>query len=176
MMRRRSWWIAIVAGMMLAANAAHADEIEIAGRVLLPAGKPLPEAEVTLRPLLDELARAAAVSEAEPAKPAAQVRTDAQGRFTLLAPHAGLWAVRVEAPGFVPIETELRPLVEPRNLPDAELTPDAGFTVKVTAGGQPVSGALVRVDGDRSGPFRTGDVWPLAARFGRTGADGSLRL
>ena len=51
----------------------------------------------------------------------AETRTDAAGRFRLEAPHAGLWAVRVEAPGFASQETGIRPLIEPVELGDVEL-------------------------------------------------------
>ena len=51
-----------------------------------------------------------------------------------------------EAPGFVALEAALEPLIEPVDLPDAEIAADLGLTVRVTGeGGRPLPGARVRL-------------------------------
>ncbi len=170
-------------GAMLAAVALHApvtadDGIEIGGRVLAPGPAPVARAQVTLLPRLDALATAAIELAGTDPEPVAGARTDAAGRFTLVAPGAGLWLVRVEVDGFTPLELELLPLIEPVELPDAVLSPDSGIKVRVRAAdGAPLPGAdvLVRTDRDRRG-FGASPDWSIPLRAGRTGDDGTLRL
>ena len=79
-----------------------------------------------------------------PPPPVTRAITGRDGRFRLEAPSAGVWKVRVEASGFVPIEASLQPLIERVDLPDAELTPDTGLQVRIVDGaGAPISGARV---------------------------------
>ncbi len=128
-------------------------EIPITGRVLGPKGAPVAEAEVLLLPSLDPVKQARLAESGDPAptvatagqaagagkggatpaggagapRPAARVLADPAGNFRLAAPAPGLWTVRIQAPGFVPIEAALEPLIEPVDLPDASLAPDAGL-------------------------------------------------
>lgn len=177
-LRKTAGWV-LVWGL-LAVTAARAGEIEVGGRVLLPWGEPLAEAEVRLDPLISPLERLRALLEedAEPIAPVARARTDAEGRFRLAAPNPGLWTVRVEASGFVPLEFELEPLIEPVELPDAEMSTDSGLTVTVTGGGATAlagAGVVVRSERERY-DFLDRGSWKVPLRVGRSGADGKLRL
>ncbi len=163
--------------VLLVVSAASASEIRIGGRVLLPGGTPLPNAEVTLSPIAGAYEESRTVMEQLPPESAARTLTGEGGRFELMAPHAGLWKVSVEAAGFVPLETELRPLIEPLELPDAELSPDSGLTVRVSGeGGEALSGATVIANSERSRFAFRSAVWGFPQRSGRTAEDGSLRL
>jgi uncharacterized GH25 family protein len=167
----------VLFSVLLVVSAASASEIRIGGRVLLPGGTPLPNAEVTLSPIAGSFDEARAVMEQLPPEAAARTLTGESGRFELTAPHAGLWRLRVEAAGFVPLETKLRPLIEPLELPDAELTSDSGLTVKVTGeGGGVLSGATVIINSERSRFAFRSAVWGYPQRSGSTADDGSLRL
>lgn len=87
----------------------------VRGRVLAPAGAPLPAAGVELVP----------VREGGPAPVAAAV-TDAQGRYALAAPGAGIYKVRIRAAGSAPLESRMLPLVEEADLPPAAPPPSGG--------------------------------------------------
>ena len=177
-MSRRTWpgTLAALIGLLLPLCLVRADEIVIGGRVVLPGGEPLPEVELALLPLEDGLTAARAELDGEPAKAAARALTDQEGRFRFAAPHAGLWSVRIEAPGFAPLETSLQPLLEPVELPDAELVTDAGITVTITDDeGNPLPAARVRVDTERP-RYSSGPTWSIPTRRGETGEDGRLRL
>jgi uncharacterized GH25 family protein len=176
-MKRQTRILLLISIFALAASSVAAEGISIAGRVLVPGGAPLPEADVQLLPLLDSLGEARMLLNGDPPQPAARTLTDAAGRFRLEAPHAGLWAVRVEAPGFASQETGIRPLIEPVELGDVELAADTGIKVRVTDGdGTPIAGArvLVRADVPRMAFFRS--PWNAPLRSGLTGDDGTLRL
>lgn len=178
-MTRRTIALWISCGFLLAAtSSASAEEVSIGGRVILPWGGPLAEAEVQLRPLLAPLVEARARLAGETAGPAARARTADDGRYRIQAPHAGLWTVRVEAPGFVPLEFDLQPLIEPLELPDAEMSNDSGLTVTVIDPLQaPVAGARVLVRTERSRlAFLDGAGWRAPLRSGETAADGKLLL
>jgi protocatechuate 3,4-dioxygenase beta subunit len=105
-------------------------------------------------------------------EPAATVPVAADGTFHLTAPEAGMWKVVTEAPGYVPREYRLIPLVESIDLPAVSLETDLKLEVRVTgADGKPVAGALVRAwDPERP----TG--WRTPVRSGLTGAEGTLVL
>ena len=102
--------------------------------------------------------------------------TDAAGGFRIEAPDAGMWKVRLEAKGFVPLESVFSPLTDETELPDARLLPDTGLKVTVTdPAGKPAAGARVRiVNGQRS--FSPGPSWSVPARLAVTGADGTASL
>jgi protocatechuate 3,4-dioxygenase beta subunit len=154
-----------------------ADPIQISGKVLLPGGTALPEAEVSLLPLLDPLTAAIRTFSGASPEPAAWTLTDDDGRFKLMAPGSGLWRVRISAPGFVPLESRLTPLLETHELPDAELVDDTGIVVRVTnQDGQPVNGAMVRSDTERGRYRFSQQTWQNPMRHGVTGEDGSVRL
>lgn len=140
----------VVPGFFMA-PAAPSEGIAVSGRVLASGGGSVADVAVLLLPSLDPVHQARLADSGALPKPATRAVTDGTGRFLLTAPHAGLFRVRVQAPGFVPIEASLEPLIETIDLPDAELVPDAGFTVKVTTrGGAPIPGARVRIAGPDS--------------------------
>ncbi len=163
---------------LLLAVPSAAAEVRIGGRLALPSGVGLADVEVTLVPLLSAPARARTLLEGTPIDPVARGRTGEDGRFAVVAPHAGLWRVRAEAEGLVPLEFDLEPLIEPIELPEAELVADAGMTVTVTdSKGTPLAGAIVLVRTDESRwPFGGASEWRIPPRGGRSGADGKLRL
>jgi protocatechuate 3,4-dioxygenase beta subunit len=176
-MLRSSRVILLISVLTFLATSSLASDVVIGGRILVPGGDPLAEAEVLLLPLGDGLDEALAALEARPLEPVAHTLTERDGHFELQAPHAGLWKVRVEAPGFVPLEADLRPLIESLELPDAQLSTDAGITVRVSGrDGAALAGAWVRVQSDRSPFDAVGSVWSFPLRGGVTGEDGSLRL
>jgi uncharacterized GH25 family protein len=175
-MRNSAIWVAFVLIGSLGVATVPAEELTVGGRVLLPGGAPLPQAEVQLVPLPAPLIEARSLL-GEQAEPAARALTDPEGRFRLLAPNAGLWRVRVTAPGFLPLETSLRPLIEPLVLADLRLEADSTLEVQVTgSGGKPLEGALVLVRTDR-GRFDFGrSIWRTTLRGATTGPDGLVRL
>jgi len=177
-MTRRFLLLTVICLALLAAPLASADEIPIGGRVVLPWGDPLAEADVRLRPLLAPAAKVRALLDDRTVEPAARAVSDSEGRFRILAPHAGLWTVSVEAPGFVPTEIEMKPLIEPIELPDTKMESDSGLTVTVTGPrGAPLSGARVLVRTERSRfAFFGGSGWGAPLRSGVTGDDGKLLL
>jgi protocatechuate 3,4-dioxygenase beta subunit len=161
---------------VLAVHAIRAEGIGIEGRVLVAAGAPLPQAEVSLRalaePLTGEVPAATVVAE----RPRPRTLTNAEGRFRLEAPGAGLWVVHVEAAGFVPLETRLQPLLEPIVLADARLEADSGLEVELRDERGPVAGARVIARTDRSRFASSLDVWSPPEREGHTDAQGRVVL
>jgi uncharacterized GH25 family protein len=149
--------LALLPGPLLAAK------IGITGRVVGADGKPAANIKVSLIPMVSateiyrlELAGKTAVD------PVATAATDAAGTFHLTAPDAGMWRVRTEAAGWVPLEALLTPLTEDAELADARLIPDAGLRAKVTdPQGKPVAHAWVRVEAPRGGSAET---WHLPLR------------
>jgi protocatechuate 3,4-dioxygenase beta subunit len=161
--------------LLISTGAAAA--IDVTGRILVPGETPLAEAEVLLLPLTDPLTELQREASGRPEPEPIRTLTDSAGRFVLEAPRAGLWRVRVQAAGFVPLEAELRPLIEPTVLEDARLTPDVGLSVRVTdPEGRPVTGASVVVVADR-GSMRFGrSVWESPRGLGVTAEDGTVDL
>jgi protocatechuate 3,4-dioxygenase beta subunit len=105
-------------------------------------------------------------------EPAATAPVAADGTFHLQAPESGMWKVVVQAPGAVPREYPLIPLVESIDLPAVSLETDLKLEVRVTGeDGKPVAGALVRA-WDPEGP----SGWRTPVRSGLTGAQGTLLL
>lgn len=161
--------------------AAAPAEISIAGRVLGPGGSPLAEAEVLLLPTPDPVAQAKLADTGALPKAASKAVTDAQGRYALGASTPGLFKVRVQASGYVPAEIALEPLIEPIDLPDAEMAVDAGLAVKVVGSdGKPLAGARIRLTppesaaGARSRMFTAG--WRAASQTAVSDANGVVRL
>lgn len=171
--------IALVLVLVVVPNsgaATSSSEIGIGGRVLGPKGLPLAEVEAALLPALDPVQMVKLSDSGAPPKPAARVLTNAHGSFHLMAPRAGLWKVRLQASGFVPLEFPLEPLIEPVDLPDAEMLPDFGLTVQVTGrSGQPLARARVRLasPGQR-GPRSVS--WQPPVRMALTDASGAAVL
>lgn len=112
--------------------------------------------------------------------PRSTVRTDARGRFSLPAPHPGIWKVVVRAAGWVPMQYGPLPALDAEELPPVELSQDVGARIQVTTQeGQPVAGAWIVAPATASaageGTSRGGG-WRPELRVGRTAADGSLTL
>jgi protocatechuate 3,4-dioxygenase beta subunit len=134
----------------------------ITGQILDPQGRVLPGARVELAPI----ARAGRL-EAEPVGTAV---SDASGVFSLKVPAAGMWTVRVKAPGYAGA-VELTPLLEALELAPIELRPgappaDPRRKGEVRAGrltgrvldrltGKPVAGAFVWPREDPGAAVRT---------------------
>jgi protocatechuate 3,4-dioxygenase beta subunit len=107
---------------------------------------------------------------------------DALGRFELKAPGPGVWMVRVQAPGFVPMSYS--PVVIPPSLPSLTLPPvvlypEEGARVEVrTPQGEPAPGVWVLgsgADPDYWRP-RVGDGWRLDLRLARSDEAGVVTL
>ena len=110
----------------LSAVPAFAEEIRVTSQVLAPDARPQAGVRVTLLPVLSRLAQARRELRGEPApEPVARAETDDQGFFRLVAPESGMWTVRAEAPGFLPMEIALTPLVRETALPPLVLERDA---------------------------------------------------
>lgn len=170
--------LSVLAARSVSDAAVATSEIDIGGRVLGPKGIPLAEAEVLLLPSLDPVQTLKLSDSGAPAKPTARVLTDAQGGFHLTAPRAGLWRVRVQSSGFVPAEYALEPLLEPVDLPDAEMTSDFGLTVKVTGrDGLPIPKARIRLASPEAvgGRFQS-SAWKPPTRLALTDANGAAVL
>ncbi|HEV7514810.1 MAG TPA: carboxypeptidase regulatory-like domain-containing protein [Thermoanaerobaculia bacterium] len=140
-------------------------------------GKPLAGARVTLSLLPSAFERQKLAVAGQAPEPVQKAASDAAGSFTLAAPDAGMWTVRIEAAGAVPVEIELVPLVETQELPPfpTAIAADAGVEVRVVDGqGRPVPAVRVAAEGKAS--LESLDLWRPAVRRGETGPDGRLRL
>ncbi|HEX6861880.1 MAG TPA: carboxypeptidase regulatory-like domain-containing protein, partial [Thermoanaerobaculia bacterium] len=162
--------------ILLLSSPAFAAPIPIGGQV----SPPVKDARALLVPVLSEIeaGQLELAGKADP-EPLASVAVAADGSFRLEAPEPGMYRVVVQAPGFVPREQQLTPLLEETDLPAVELKKDVRVEVRVTgADGKPVQGARVRV-GDRpaSGVWNM-DVqeWRVPARAGLTDARGRAVL
>ncbi len=134
-------------------------------------------------------------------EPIATTGVDARGRFTLEAPGAGVFEVRVEAESFLPMRYRPLPLVEARELPPLALRPARSQgAVGATAGWEPAAadpaGIAVTAPATSAAPgqpawiagrvLRHADRKPLPAAlvwivddpgaFTITGPDGRYRL
>jgi hypothetical protein len=170
--------VAVFLPLVLLSLPLHAGKIPVTGRILDPQGKPASSIKVALIPILPEVesARLELAGKTGP-EPATIVSTDAAGVFHLVAPDAGMWRVRVEAPGFMPLDSLLAPLLDETDLPDAQLRPDAGLQARVTdPRGQPLARAWVRIEGAQT-PSPFSETWqaPLR-RVAFTDANGTATL
>ncbi len=192
--RSRAWRIWPIWLALALAPVSQAAEIPVRGRVLDPRGDAFAGARVELL-RIDSRAR-----DGREGPDAIAVRTasDAEGRFRVAAPAAGMWAVRVSAAGFAPLEYPLRPLSAQRDLPPAQLTaggePDddgsAGWPGVAGEGwcasGEPPAeqvGPAVAIRGRvvdllDGGPVADAWIWPEndPGNFARSGADGDFEL
>ncbi len=161
--------------LFLASSSLHALPIPVSGRVVDANGQEIAAARVALSAVLPngEGMRLEASGKARPA-PAATVVSDALGAFRLMAPDAGMFRLRVESPGAVPVEALLTPLTQESELPDARMIPDAGLRVRVTdPSGRPLAGAWVGLVSRGGGA----EPWaPDLRRRARTDADGTATL
>ncbi|MCP3961472.1 MAG: hypothetical protein GY719_26810 [bacterium] len=178
--------VLLIAAVLLAFSpvVCLAGGIPITGQVLAD-GEPLPEARVLLLASEGTFAtgerRLAGGGDLEPV---AETRTDADGLYRLEAPGVGFFAVRVELDGWVPKEHGLGPLLHAVELPPADLDADAGFEVRVTAGGKPAGARLLAFPTDptwsrlagRTVPLQGTGRWARAVFFGTTDEKGKARV
>jgi len=162
--------------ILLLSSPALAAPIPIGGQVS-PVVK---DARALLIPVVSEIeaGRLELEGKADP-EPVASAAVAADGSFRLDAPEPGMYRVMVQAPGFVPRERRLTPLLEEMDLPPVELEKDVRVEVRVNgADGRPVQGARVRIgDPPGSGSWEMDDgEWQAPARSGLTDAQGKLVL
>jgi protocatechuate 3,4-dioxygenase beta subunit len=162
--------------ILLLSSPAFAAPIPVGGQVS-PVVK---DARALLIPLVSEIeaGRLELEGKADP-EPVASAAVAADGSFRLEAPEPGMYRVMVQAPGFVPREKQLAPLLEETDLPAVELEKDVRVEVRVTgADGKPVQGARVRIgDPPGSGSWDMDDgEWQAPPRSGLTDAQGKLVL
>jgi uncharacterized GH25 family protein len=149
-----------------AAIPAMAVPISITGQFMGEGGHGAARVKVELVPL-------AAASDSAP--PLATAASDASGRFRLEAPEPGMWKVLAHAEGYMPLETELAPLVEPADLPPAKLKAAPQVEVRVIGeDGSPLAGARVQAEPKAQPGTRPG--WRPAVRAAVTDAKGIARL
>src|SRR6476646_8996693 len=138
---------------LIVGSRALAAPIPVTGWVGDAHGKPLAGARVTLSPLPSAFERQrlalAGPAPASPSlpEPAQKAASDPGGSFALGA-EAGMWTVRLEAAGAVPVELDL-PLVEARELPPflTSAAEDVGVAVRVVDHqGKPVAAARISVE------------------------------
>ena len=156
--------------ILLLSTPALAAPIPVGGQVSPPAK----DARALLIPLVSEIeaARLDLAGKADP-EPVASAAVAADGSFRLEAPEPGMYKVRVEAPGHVPREHPLQPLVEDTELPAVELEKDARIEVRVAGSdGRPVPGARVRI-GPQSTPR---SAWRVPVRAALVDAEGRAVL
>ncbi|HYO12902.1 MAG TPA: carboxypeptidase regulatory-like domain-containing protein [Thermoanaerobaculia bacterium] len=160
------------------ALAAPSPGIAVTGLVLDSNGKPVQGARVRLVPWPRKFERwtMQLAGRWEP-EPAARGASDAQGRFRLTAPEAGMWRVIVEAPGKVPQQHGLAPLLEAEELPPVLLPDDVRLETQVVdPAGKPVEGARVVVASSERlrNPSRafTAETWEPLLWTAVTGANG----
>ncbi|HVT58339.1 MAG TPA: carboxypeptidase regulatory-like domain-containing protein [Thermoanaerobaculia bacterium] len=150
------------------------------GRVLNEAQGPVAGARLELLPLESNVSRAQRLVEENAPPPLASATTGESGSFDLSAPGAGVYRLRASAPGLVPREVALAPLLEDETLPDVSLSRDAGCAVTVLdAGRRPQRGAWVAGIAQRdTGVDQSFDErsWELGESLGKTDDSGRVRL
>ncbi|MEM1202795.1 MAG: carboxypeptidase-like regulatory domain-containing protein [Acidobacteriota bacterium] len=174
--------IVFVVLLALAAIPAAAQNLEVTGRVLGPDGGPVAGAALALVPREGSFDRAGRLLDGTLLPDAvATALTDRSGTFRLDAP-AGVYTLRLDADGLLPLETRLEPLVESLELPDAELERDVGASIRVQdASGKALSGVWVlartapsqrRFDRSRFGL----ETWRPGRQVVQTDEDGAVAL
>ncbi|MFL6203072.1 MAG: carboxypeptidase regulatory-like domain-containing protein [Thermoanaerobaculia bacterium] len=162
--------------ILLLASPAFPAPVPVGGQV----SPPVKDARALLIPLVSELeaGKLDLQGKADP-EPVASAAVAADGSFRLEAPEPGMYRVLVQAPGFVPRELALQPLLEETDLPAVELEKDARIEVRVAgADGKPVQGARVRIGDRPASAFWDFDSakWQVPARAGLTDAQGRIVL
>ncbi len=152
----------------------------IRGIVLGPGGVSLVGALVTAHHLPSSYVLLKALLDGEPQpRPVAVARVDTAGRFTLSVPPAGVWQLRVEAPGFVPMRYALLPAAGEVELPVVTLRPAVKTPIEVADGaGGGLAGIAVRAASADSTLWKDPPSvgWRPAPRRGRTDGAGRLSL
>lgn len=168
----------LAAGLGLGLPTTSLGELRVSGRVLR-AGAPVVHARLTLTPVLADFERESLrlSKELEPVA-VDQTRTNAEGSFELIAPQAGMWVVKLQGPGFLPMEYWLTPLVEERRLPPAEVAQSSqlGVTIETlsaeTNDTKPVSGGIVWLEKQHLGK----NTWIRSEAITRTDENGLALL
>lgn len=146
----------------------------IAGTVLDHAGRPLAGARVEVTAPAPPWREAAAALSGEPLPVVATAQSGADGRFELTAP-AGLWRLRVTAPGHVAERTVVAHDGAALEHGAVRLAADRGIDVRVVdAAGRPLAGArlaVVHSEANEGARRRA-----AAETDGATGAAGRTRL
>jgi 5-hydroxyisourate hydrolase-like protein (transthyretin family) len=158
---RPAWTASLVVAFLLAlflsalaARAAPADpaaaRISLTGHVQIPPGLAPEEIQIRLLPVLSPYDQGVLTLEGrllpDAADAAGRARPDARGDFELTA-RAGMWRVRVSAPGFLDREIDLEPLTEPARLPPLQLERGTPVEIRVSDdAGKPVARAQVAAE------------------------------
>ncbi len=156
-------------------------DIAIRGKVTAD-GEALAKARAQLLPVVSryESGRLGLAGRADP-EPLAETESDVRGLFELAAPEAGMWKVRLEAPGRAPQELVLAPLLEEADLPTAALEPAVELTVRLAdRQGQPTAArvsasASLRRFGRRARSQATGR-WRPPDFAGTPDAEGRVKI
>jgi uncharacterized GH25 family protein len=153
-----------------------AAKIPVTGRVVDPGGKAVAGVKVLLIPVPKTVESARLELAGKTPEPVVTAATDALGAFQIAAPDAGMWKVRIDARGFVPLAMPLAPLVDETDLGEVKMLADTGIKVTVTdPAGKPATGVRVRLVDTRR-EMGTGGGWSVPVRLATTGADGTAVL
>jgi hypothetical protein len=177
-MRAQACPFALLVAVLFMSGATPAAAISISGHATGASDEPLKEAHALLIPWVSAFEAGCLELEgkADPS-PTVVVALSGDGSFRLDAPAAGMWKVVVQAPGFVPQEHSLLPLLDETELPGVRLERDARLEVRVSGPeGRPVAGARVRI-GDI--PLSIGfpiESWRIPVRAGLTDERGVVGL
>lgn len=174
-------WLSIFLLSFLGATPGFAEGPRIMGRVM-DGEAPSVESWVELTPLVGrwQLGDLLFQGKTRP-EPVARTTTGTDGRFALRAPDVGMWRLTVGGAGRVPVQISLVPLYRDVELPDADLGPDHGLTVRVVDRvGRPLARAAVLAYSTSQGRLgRNGlpsPVWQRATELVFTGEDGRAQL
>ncbi len=153
----------------------------ISGSVLHEDGMGLPGVRVELLQLPTNFEiQSALLAEQWPlGEPVAETRTDATGRFELVAPELGLWRLRLSAPGLLTLQALTVPVVEPVELPPVSLRRSQKARIQVIGGrGQPLTGiGVYAVSLEPTPEQEAGDSpWRLLSRLGWSQDHGQVDL
>ncbi len=192
---RPAWTVSLVVVFLLAlflgtlaAQAAPADpaapvnpppgQVSLTGHIKIPPGLVPEEIEIRLLPVLSPYGEGVLALEGRLLPDAAgTARPDQRGDFRLVAPHAGMWRVRVSAPGYLDRELGLEPLTEPARLPPLQLERGVPVEIRVTGGaGQPVARAQVAAEPVPEPPPGPRGTWRDAGRAALTDGAGHAVL
>lgn len=160
----------------LIAGPAATPPLAVSGRVLDDQGAVLAGAEVLLAPVPGPLAAARLELEGRCApEPVARARSAADGSYRLVAPEVGLYQVRVEAKGRVPVVRTPLALVDELEIQAVRLAVAENGRVEIAdAGGASLAGVRVRVvpQPKRRGSWRNAQSFEGAPQAGVTDAAG----
>ena len=110
-----------------------------------------------------------------------EVASARDGWYRLPVPEPGMWQVEISAAGKIPVRRRLIPLLEDRELPEAELERDGGVWIRVEdEEGRAVAGAQVGIHvrwNEAEQRFQRRDrAWEDRGRFGLSDEAGNLLL